>query len=235
MPTMRRERRYMKRTRGTVGLVLALALGAGSGIAAAEDAGARYAQLVADAESLARHNDFVQRQIASQESELGELQAQLAGLDTTSAEFGPLMTRMFETLEKFVADDLPFIDPVSDRKARIERVRELMNSESASPGERFRRLMEAYQIEMEYGRTVANYKAPLADGRDAEFVRVGRISLMYRTLDGSESGYWDATQKQWVVDDDYEELVLKALRMAKKETAPDLIEAPVPAPREVRS
>jgi len=231
MPTMMRERSHMKRMHAAR-LALALALGAGCALASADDAGQRYARLVADAESIAEHNEFVQKQIASQESELVKVQGELAGLDQTSAEFGPLLTRMFERLEKFVADDLPFLDPVSDRKARVERLRELMTAEGTPVGERYRRLMEAYQIELEYGRSVADYKAPLADGRDAEFVRVGRVSLMYRTVDGAEAGYWDAGQKQWVIDNDYQDLVLKALRMSRKETAPDLIVVPVRAPQE---
>ena len=225
----------MTQVRGASRLALALALGVGCGLAAAEDAGARYARLVADAESIAAFNALIQRQIGSQESELAELQAQLATLDTTGAEFGPLLERMFASLEQFVASDVPFIDPVSDRKARIERLRELMTTEGTSPAERFRRLMEAYQIEMEYGRTMSDYKGSLPDGREAEFVRVGRVSLLYRTVDGSEAGYWDAAQKQWVIDGDYSGAILEALRISRKELAPDLIEVPVPAPQEVRS
>jgi hypothetical protein len=225
----------MTQVRGAARLALALALGVGCGLAAAEDAGARYARLVADAESIAAFNALIQRQIGSQESELAELQAQLATLDTTGAEFGPLLERMFASLEQFVASDVPFIDPVSDRKARIERLRELMTTEGTSPAERFRRLMEAYQIEMEYGRTMSDYKGSLPDGREAEFVRVGRVSLLYRTVDGSEAGYWDAAQKQWVIDGDYSGAILEALRISRKELAPDLIEVPVPAPQEVRS
>ena len=225
----------MTQVRGAARLALALALGVGCGLAAAEDAGARYARLVADAESIAAFNALIQRQIGSQESELAELQAQLATLDTTGAEFGPLLERMFASLEQFVAADVPFIDPVSDRKARIERLRELMTTEGTSPAERFRRLMEAYQIEMEYGRTMSDYKGSLPDGREAEFVRVGRVSLLYRTVDGSEAGYWDAAQKQWVIDGDYSGAILEALRISRKELAPDLIEVPVPAPQEVRS
>jgi hypothetical protein len=225
----------MTQVRGAARLALALALGVGCGLAAAEDAGARYARLVADAESIAAFNALIQRQIGSQESELAELQAQLATLDTTGAEFGPLLERMFASLEQFVASDVPFIDPVSDRKARIERLRELMTTEGTAPAERFRRLMEAYQIEMEYGRTMSDYKGSLPDGREAEFVRVGRVSLLYRTVDGSEAGYWDAGQKQWVIDDDYSGAIIEALRISRKELAPDLIEVPVPAPQEVRS
>ena len=225
----------MKQVRGAARLALALALAAGGGLAVAEDGAARYARLMADAESITAHNELIQRQIGSQESELEELQAQLGSLDATSAEFDPLLERMFASLEQFVAGDVPFIDPVSDRKARIERLRELMTTEGTSPSERFRRLLEAYQIEMEYGRTMSDYKAALPDGREAEFVRVGRVSLMYRTVDGEETGYWDAGQKQWVIDNDYSGAVLKALRMSRKVVAPDLIEVPVPAPQEVRS
>ena len=225
----------MKQVRGAARLALALALAGSCGFAVAEEAGARYARLMADAESIAAHNEFIQRQIGSQESELAELQAQLASLDTTSAQFGPLLERMFASLEQFVAADVPFLDPVSDRKARMDRLRELMTTEGTSPAERFRRLMEAYQIEMEYGRTMSDYKGSLPDGREAEFVRVGRVSLLYRTVDGAETGYWDAGQKQWVIDNDFKGAVIEALRISRKELAPDLIEVPVPAPQEVRS
>ena len=225
----------MKQVRGATRLALVLALAGGGAVAVAEDAGVRYARLMADAESIAAHNELIQRQIGSQQSELAHLQDQLASLETTSAEFGPLLERMFASLEQFVAADVPFLDPVSDRKARIDRLRELMTTEGTSPAERFRRLMEAYQIEMEYGRTMSDYKGTLPDGREAEFVRVGRVSLLYRTVDGAETGYWDAGQKQWVIDNDFSSAVIEALRISRKELAPDLIEVPVPAPQEVRS
>jgi hypothetical protein len=34
-------------------------------------------------------------------------------------------------------------------------------------------------------------------------MRVGRVSLMYSTLDGKETSYWDTTAKKFVVDNDY--------------------------------
>ena len=69
----------------------------------------------------------------------------------------------------------------------------------------------------------------------ADFVRLGRISLMYRTEDGEEAGYWDSQQAQWVVENDYERLIERAVNMATKLVAPDLVVLPVPAPTEVRS
>ena len=97
------------------------------------------------------------------------------------------------------------------------------------------RLLEAYQIELEYGRTMSAYKDKLADGREAEFVRLGRVSLYYRTADGAESGYWDNQQKMWVADRNSARLIEQALAIAKEQKAPDLIVVPVPAPQGGRS
>ena len=58
---------------------------------------------------------------------------------------------------------------------------------------------------------------------------------MYRTVEGDETGYWDKDQNAWVVDDDYDRVIERALRIAKEEEAPDLITVPVPAAQEGRS
>jgi Protein of unknown function (DUF3450) len=123
-------------------------------------------------------------------------------------------------------------DEESTAEADAERALKA-EKERALDAERYRRLLEAYQIELEYGRTMVSYKGKLEDGREADFVRVGRVTLLYRTADGEESGYWDAEQKKWVVANEYNKAVESALLIATKESAPDLIMVPVPAPQEV--
>jgi Protein of unknown function (DUF3450) len=123
-------------------------------------------------------------------------------------------------------------DAESTAEADAERALKA-EKERALDAERYRRLLEAYQIELEYGRTMVSYKGKLEDGREADFVRVGRVTLLYRTADGEESGYWDAEQKKWVVANEYNKAVESALLIATKESAPDLIMVPVPAPQEV--
>ena len=201
-------------------------------IAAAQDASTRYAQILSDADVTARYNVTIEQQLRSQQGEITSLEAQIAGLDATAADVAPMLQKMFDELEAFVAADVPFL--ASERKARIDRLRELMNQVDASMGEKFRRLLEAYTIEMEYGRTMASYKDMVGD-REAEFVRLGRVSLMYRTVDGKESGYWDNQQKAWVPDPSHARAIEEALRIAKQEGAPDLITGPVPAPQGGRS
>jgi hypothetical protein len=212
---------------------VALGLVGAVSVAAAQDAGTRYAQILANADITARYNVTIEQQMRSQASEITALEEQIAGLDATAADVAPMLQKMFDDLEKFVAGDVPFLS--TEREQRVERLRELMGNIEAMPGEKFRRLLEAYTIEMEYGRTMDSYKGMLADGREAEFVRLGRVSLMYRTVDGAESGYWDNQQKMWVADSDYARVIEEALHIAKQETAPDLITVPVPAAQGGRS
>jgi len=193
----------------------------------------RYARTLAEAEITARYNTQIEQQLRSQQGEIAALEQQIAGLEATASQVEPLLQKMFTQLEEFVKGDVPFF--AGERSARLEKLRDLMARVDATPSERFRRILEAYQIEMEYGRTMSAYKDKLADGREAEFVRLGRVSLYYRTADGAESGYWDNQQKMWVADRNSARLIEQALAIAKEQKAPDLIVVPVPAPQGGRS
>jgi hypothetical protein len=203
-----------------------------------QDAAGRYAQAMADAESLERYNNQLQEQVSSQEQEIASIERQLIEIETTNREVQPLMQQMVDTLARFVELDVPFL--LEERTARVQSLRDIMPRADITISEKYRRILEAYQIELEYGRTLEAYEGTLAlgggeDTRTVEFVRFGRISLMYRTLDGSETGYWDAVNKQWVQDNSYAEAIEQALRVARAEGAPELLTIPVPAPQEIQS
>jgi hypothetical protein len=209
--------------------LLAIAFCAAAGVSAAQDAGTRYAQMLANADITARYNGALEAQLQSQQNEMASLQAQIAGLDATAAEVQPMLQKMFDQFEAFVTADVPFLE--KERAARVSRLRDLMGQADKSAGEKYRRLIEAYAIEMEYGRTMDSYHDTLSDGREADFIRLGRISLMYETADGGEVGYWDQQKKAWVVAPEYKRSIELALRIAKQTGAPDLITVPVPAPQ----
>ena len=204
-----------------------------TGMAAAQDAATNYAETLADAERYGQYNAQLERLIQSQQANIASLTAEIAGLDATAATMKPLLDKMYKSLEQFVAGDLPFL--VEERTARMETLRLLMADEEGSLSEKFRRLLEAYQIELEYGRTMNAYEGKLDDGRDVQFVHLGRVSLMYRTTDGSEVAYWDADKGEWVLDRDYARAVEEALEMAEEAIAPDLVTLPVPAAKESSS
>jgi hypothetical protein len=201
-----------------------------------QDAAGRYAQAVADAESLERYNNQLDEQVQSQEDEIASIERQLVEIDTTNREVQPLMQQMVDTLARFVELDVPFL--IEERTTRVQGLKDMMSRADVTISEKYRRILEAYQIELEYGRTLDAYEGRLAgsgEERTVEFVRLGRVSLMYRTLDGTETGYWDNSQKQWVPDNSYAEAVEEALRVARRDGAPELLTVPVPAPQEVRS
>jgi hypothetical protein len=199
----------------------------------AQDAADRYAQARGEVESLERFNQLLEEQVRSQEAEVASIERQLVEIDTTNREVQPLMEQMVDTLDRFIQLDLPFL--IEERTARVNNLKSLMDRADISISEKYRLILEAYQTELEYGRTLEAYEGTGPDGRTVEFARLGRVSLMYRTLDGSEAGYWDAQNKAWVKDDRYHDAVEEALRVAKENGAPELLIVPVPAPQEVRS
>lgn len=187
---------------------------------------AEYRQLLAETQSLKVYNEQLGIQVKAQDEELSTMSTQLSQIETTSREVLPMMVKMLETLEQFVKLDVPFL--AAERADRIATLKDMMASADVSLSEKYRRILEAYQIETEYGRTIEAYEDKVGD-KTAEILRVGRVALMYQSLDGAETGYWDAEAKQWVTDESYHESVKRGLKIARKQAAPDLLVVPVAA------
>ena len=191
----------------------------------------QYRQYLEETRSLSDYAKQLTSQVESQRQEIEFTQQQLAEIETTTREVLPLMEKMLATLDRFVQLDLPF--QLDERRKRIDTLQQTMGRADVTVSEKYRRIVEAYQIETDYGRTLEAYQGELGDGegaRTVRFLRLGRVALMYQTLDGEETGYWDAKQKQWVIDDSYRAAVKKGFAVADKAGAPDLLIAPVPAP-----
>lgn len=188
-----------------------------------------YRQSIAEAQSLKVYSEQLALQVKSQQDEIGSMASQLESIETTSREVLPLMTRMLDTLDKFVQLDIPFLP--EERARRVTELKEMMTRADVSLSEKYRRIVEAYQIEIEYGRTLETYEGTIGD-RTVQFLRAGRVALMYRTLDNEEIGYWDAGAKQWVVDNSYADAIEAGIKVASKQSAPDFVRVPVPAPTE---
>lgn len=196
-----------------------------------------YRRAVADTESYVAYAAQLARQIESQNEELAEIERQLGEIETTSRSITPLQQKMLETLKQFVQLDVPFL--LEERTARIATLEEMMKRADVSISEKYRRIVEAYQVEMDYGRTLEAYEANFGGGgnesRTARFLRIGRVSLLYQTLDGHETGYWDAQARRWVVDNSYAHSFKEGVAVASKTSAPEMMLAPVPAPVEAQS
>lgn len=175
------------------------------------------------------YNDQMRKQMSNLDQEVADLNAAINNVSVIERQITPLMIRMIEGLKQFVALDVPFL--AEERQKRLAELESLMDRSDIASSEKFRRVMEAYQIEMDYGRTLEAYSGlheVSGQQRDVDFLRVGRTALIFATRDGSELGIWHKQSRQWQpLPDSYRTEITKGLRMAKKQLAPDLLSLPV--------
>jgi len=187
---------------------------------------AEYRQVLRQTESLRIYNDQLGKLVTSQQDELTSIEAQLDNVETTQREIVPLMLKMIEVIAEFVDLDVPFLP--DERQQRIATLETLMERADVSLAEKYRRILEAYQVETEYGRTIEAYQGELAlagDKRTVDFLRIGRVSLYYLTLDGLHAGVWDNGWKE--IDAAYLPSIEKGLKVARKQLPPDLLVLPI--------
>ncbi|GAB4573250.1 MAG: DUF3450 domain-containing protein [Rhodothalassiaceae bacterium] len=193
-----------------------------------------YQSILKQIESLKAYNAQQRRVIRDQEQQLAELQASIDGVVAIRRDITPLMLRMIDRLDQFVSLDLPF--KLEERQQRIENLRSFMDMSNISPSEKFRLVLEAYQVENEFGRTVESYvgSLPLEGQGDVqvEFLRIGRVVFVYQTQDGQSQGYWDAESRSWKsLGSEFNAPIEAALRFAKKQAAPQMYILPVSGPQ----
>ena len=183
-------------------------------------------------ESLRIYNAQLEKLIDAQNAEMASLEHQIANVTVVGRQVTPLMLNMVDALEQFITLDVPFLP--NERNHRIENLRAMMERADVTNAEKYRRIMEAYQIENDYGRTLGTYKGDLDFGgtlRKVDFLRLGRLSLVYQTPDSAELGAWHQGKGEWVaLPGEYRTTIQKGIRIARKQAAPDLLRFPVPAP-----
>jgi len=182
-----------------------------------------------EVDGLRVYNQQMNTQIEYQLTELNQIAESMEQVSIIERQISPLMSRMIDTLEAFVGLDVQFLP--EERSTRIADLKKMMKRADVSVSEKFRRVLEAYQVEVEYGRTIEAYNGLLTiDGseRDVDFLRIGRVSLVYQTRDGQKLGMWNNDTKSWdELPANYRSNINKGLRIARKQLAPDLIIVPV--------
>jgi FtsZ-binding cell division protein ZapB len=195
-----------------------------------------YRSVLQQIDALRIYNRQVEELITAQEEEMASLRSQIDDVELVGRQVVPLMLEMVAALDSFVELDVPFLP--DERSSRVAALRELLTRADVTDAERFRRILEAYQIENEYGRTIEAYSGELElDGksRTVDFLRVGRVVFIYRTRDGAEVGAWDQEARAWqTLPGGYHSAVLQGLRIARKQAAPDLLRLPLPAAEAVQ-
>jgi len=195
---------------------------------------AEYRSVVRETESLKIYNDNLERVVTDQGNEIQSIERQLSGLEATNRGVVPLMLEMIDALGQIVEADIPF--RIHERRARVERLRDMMDQAAVTASEKYRRVMEAYQRELEFGRTTEAYSATLpTTGQTVDYLRVGRTLLIYQTGDNSVTGWFNPSSRQFEqLPDRYRREIREGLAIARNQKAPNLVILPVPGPEVVQ-
>jgi hypothetical protein len=191
----------------------------------------QYRAINKEVDGLKVYNRLMLAQTSGQQAVIDDIALSMDQVDVINRQIFPLMTRMIDGIEQSVKLDVPFL--MDERTERIETLHDIMERSDVSVAEKFRKVMEAYQIENDYGSSAEWYRQTLTleDGttRDYNVLRIGRVGLYFQSDDTKITGRWDNDARAWVIDNGARNEVRKGLRMAKQLIAPELILIPVPA------
>lgn len=191
-----------------------------------------YRRALAERDELQPYIRELQGLIEGQEAEQQRLTQELGTLEVTRRHIVPLMARMVEVLDEWVRLDAPFLP--EERRLRVDSLRALLSRTDVPLAEKYRRVVEAYRIEAEYGLSIEAYAGSLSSSPEAalasvNFLRVGRVGLYYLSLDGKRAGMWDAAASAWrELPQEYIADIQSAMDIAQKLAPPDLIRLPLP-------
>lgn len=196
------------------------------------DIASNYKQVIKVVDGLKIYNGLLQKQVDNQVSEMTALADSIDKVSLIERQIVPLMVRMLDSLDEFIRLDVPFLE--DERSERLLRLRGMMERSDVTAAEKFRRIIEAYEIENDYGRTIEAYKGSLdvaGKRRQVDYLRVGRVVLLYQTVGGEHTGAWEQAARRWVslAPEQYKTDVAKGLRIARKQVAPDLLVLPIAA------
>ncbi len=178
------------------------------------------------------YNQQLRDTLKQQEQEAELLVDQIERIGSLEQDIVPLMVDMLDALENFIALDIPFL--LKERQARVEKIRQLMSDNKLANSEKYRRILEAYQIENDYGRTIEAYDVKL-NGNDDEkmvtYLKIGRLAYFYQTFDGQQTYRWSSIKQTWEqLDDSDNQAVQTAIAMAKERIPSDLLLVPIEIP-----
>ena len=191
----------------------------------------QYRAINKEIDGLKVYNRLMSAQVQGQQATLDDITLSMDQVDVINRQIFPLMERMIDGIAQSIALDIPFL--LEEREERVGKLQDTLARSDVSVAEKFRKVMEAYQIELDYGSSVEWYKQTLeiAGGvRDYDMLRVGRVGLYFQSDDSQITGMWDRETGAFVIlDNEHRGEIRKGLRMARQLIAPELLLLPLPA------
>ena len=185
-------------------------------------------------EGLKVYNAQLQLQVEDQERQIANLDQSIDEASIMEAQIAPVMVEMIESLRQFIELDLPF--HLEERRERVAQLENNLGRSDITSAEKFRQILEVAKIENDFGLNLETYEDTIVIDNtelDVNIIRLGRVALMYQTLDEAVTGAWNQATGSWETLDagQYKNAIAQGLRIAKKQAATDILNFPVAAPQ----
>ena len=190
---------------------------------------ALYEKLQTEQEHLKTTRDELKESITDTQRRIADKEKQLAAIEQIRTRIEPFLHESLEALRQQIGEDLPFLP--EERRQRAERLAELLEDPEVAISEKYRKVLEAWMVEAEYGNTIEVYQQTIAvENREmlVNVFRLGRISLFYQTLDHNGCGFFDVAAGTWrPLPDDYNRTLSTAIDIGTKRKPAELMSLPL--------
>ena len=194
------------------------------------------AELIAKYRSLKKNRDYLikvrnrtEKLLRAKKAKIEEIKRRMKESARIREELQLYLESVLTQLKDLIGRGLPFL--LKERRERISSIEETLSDPEKGAAEKYRRVMEALQIEAEYGRTVEAYQETIdLNGQKVlvDILRVGRLSLFFQTPDGKLVGQYDRIKERWsLLPSKYCREIEKAIEIARRERTVELTRLPL--------
>lgn len=162
--------------------------------------------LLAKIDHLARQEAMLGQQADRLDHQLQQKQEQIAAQTRRAEETEKLRQGLqnwfqisAQELERRLTASQPFL--ADERRKRLDDLHSVLLDGDVPVHEQFRRVMEAFQVEADYGYTSDVYRDKITidqQQREVDMLRLGRLSLFFVTPDGEQGGMFDPLESRFV-------------------------------------
>lgn len=193
------------------------------------DYAARYRAAKAQVDYLEKTKAFEQKEVGSLDAGIAELERRMVESARLKDNLEDSLNVVVNRLDEWVKQDIPFLH--QERADRLASVREAIAKPEVTGAEKLRRVLEALQVEANYGNTVDVSQERIKVGNEeisADVIRVGRVSVYWRSPDGKRVGEFDRASKQWVeIDGKYINTIADLREMVMRLRSTKVISLPL--------
>ncbi|MFO7655240.1 MAG: DUF3450 domain-containing protein [Candidatus Krumholzibacteriia bacterium] len=190
---------------------------------------ARYRDLQRSVEDLQERRSAEEARLQALQERASELRRRMVEAERLEASLEDTLRTTMVQLAAAVETSLPFLP--DERAARLQAVGSELARPEVAPAEKLRRVLEALQVETQYGGTVEVYRDRIEVAGQvvhADILRLGRLALFWSTPDRSRVGTFALAGGRWLdLPGRHHRAVLRAIEMASRLRPVEVIGLPL--------